>query len=35
MELILDEVLRKAIECEGSDVFIVPGSPIMTKARGK
>ena len=35
MELILDDVLRKALEFEGSDVFIVPGSPIMTKSSGK
>ena len=35
MELILDEILRRALEHEGSDVFIVPGSPIMTKANGK
>ena len=31
----LDEILRKAIEYHGSDVFIVPGSPIMTKVNGK
>ena len=35
MELILDEILKKALEHEGSDVFIVPGSPIMTKSSGK
>ena len=31
----LDEILRKALQCHGSDVFIVPGSPIMTKVNGK
>ena len=31
----LDEILRKALEYKGSDVFVVPGSPIMTKASGK
>ena len=31
----LDEILRKALEYKGSDVFIVPGSQIMTKASGK
>ena len=31
----LDEVLRKALSYEGSDVFIVPGSQIMTKSSGK
>ena len=31
----LDEILRKALQYKGSDVFIVPGSPIMTKASGK
>ncbi len=35
MELILDEVLREALKHDGSDVFIVPGSPIMTKSSGK
>ena len=31
----LDEILRKALEYKGSDVFVVPGSQIMTKANGK
>ena len=31
----LDDILRKALEFHGSDVFVVPGSPIMTKASGK
>jgi len=31
----LDEILRKALSYKGSDIFIVPGSPIMTKASGK
>ena len=31
----LDEILRKALEFKGSDVFVVPGSPIMTKASGR
>ena len=31
----LDEILRKALEYKGSDVFVVPGSQIMTKASGK
>ena len=31
----LDEILRKALEYHGSDVFVVPGSQIMTKASGK
>jgi len=31
----LDEILRKALEHKGSDVFVVPGSQIMTKASGK
>lgn len=31
----LDDILRKALEYKGSDVFIVPGSQIMTKASGK
>ena len=31
----LDEILRKALQCHGSDVFVVPGSPIMTKVNGK
>ena len=31
----LDEILRKALEYHGSDVFVVPGSQIMTKANGK
>ncbi len=35
MELVLDDVLREALHHEGSDVFIVPGSPIMTKSHGK
>ena len=30
----LDEILRKALEYHGSDVFVVPGSQIMTKANG-
>ena len=35
MGLTLDEVLKKALEHKGSDVFIVPGSPIMIKAGGR
>ena len=35
MGLMLDEVLRRALENHGSDVFIVPGSPIMTKSSGR
>ena len=35
MGLMLDEVLRRALDNHGSDVFIVPGSPIMTKSNGK
>ena len=31
----LDEILRKALEYQGSDVFVVPGSQIMTKSSGK
>ena len=31
----LDEILRKALEHHGSDVFVVPGSQIMTKSSGK
>ena len=31
----LDEILRKALHCHGSDVFVVPGSQIMTKANGQ
>jgi len=31
----LDDILRRALTYEGSDVFVVPGSPIMTKASGK
>ena len=31
----LDEILRKALEFKGSDVFVVPGSQVMTKASGK
>ena len=31
----LDEILRKALEYKGSDVFVVPGCQIMTKASGK
>ena len=31
----LDEILRGALEYKGSDVFVVPGSQIMTKASGK
>ena len=31
----LDEILRQALEYKGSDVFVVPGSQIMTKASGK
>ena len=31
----LDDILRKALQFHGSDVFIVPGSQIMTKASGK
>ena len=31
----LDEILRKALEYHGSDVFVVPGSHIMTKANGR
>ena len=31
----LDDILRKALEYHGSDVFVVPGSPVITKANGK
>ncbi len=31
----LDEILRKALQHKGSDVFVVPGSQIMTKASGQ
>ena len=31
----LDDILRKALEYHGSDVFIVPGCPITTKANGR
>ena len=31
----LDDILRKALEYHGSDVFVVPGSHIMTKSHGK
>ena len=31
----LDEILRKALQFHGSDVFIVPGSHVMTKSNGK
>lgn len=31
----LRELLRKALELDGSDVFLIPGSPVMTKAHGK
>ena len=31
----LDDILRKALEYHGSDVFVVPGSHIMTKSNGK
>ena len=31
----LDEILRKALEYKGSDVFVVPGSRVMTKCSGK
>ncbi len=31
----LDDILRKALEYKGSDVFVVPGSQIMTKANGQ
>ena len=31
----LDEILRKALQFQGSDVFVVPGSQIMTKANGR
>ena len=30
-----DDILRKAFQFHGSDVFIVPGSQIMTKANGQ
>ena len=30
-----DEILRKALAYQGSDIFIVPGSQIMTKSSGK
>ena len=35
MEETLDVILRKALEYHGSDVFVVPGSHIMTKANGR
>ena len=31
----LDEILRKALQYKGSDIFVVPGSQIMTKASGQ
>ena len=31
----LDELLRDAMKAEGSDVFIIPFSPVSTKAHGK
>ena len=31
----LDDILRKALQYEGSDVFVIPGSQIMTKANGR
>ena len=31
----LDDILRKALQYHGSDVFVVPGSQIMTKSHGK
>ena len=31
----LDEILRDAMQMEGSDVFIVPFSPVSTKVYGK
>ena len=31
----LDEILKNAFKYGGSDVFVIPGSPIMTKANGK
>ena len=31
----LDELLRAAMQMEGSDVFIIPFSPVSTKAHGK
>lgn len=34
MTISLDDLLRKALQYEGSDVFLIPGSPIMTKANG-
>ena len=30
-----DEILRKALQFQGSDIFVVPGSQIMTKVSGK
>lgn len=35
MELELTELLRKALQYGGSDVFIIPGSSVTTKASGK
>ena len=31
----LDELLRDAMKAEGSDVFIIPFSPVSTKSHGK
>ena len=31
----LDELLREAMQMKGSDVFIIPFSPVSTKANGK
>ena len=31
----LDDILRRTIEEQGSDIFVVPGSPIMTKTSGR
>ena len=35
MKETLDDILRKALEYHGSDVFVVPGSQIMTKVSGQ
>ena len=33
-DLVLTELLEKTLEIGGSDVFIIPGSPVMAKVRG-
>lgn len=35
MNTTLDELLKKSLQYDGSDVFLIPGSPVMTKANGQ